>query len=204
MRFVPELDSLARYLEDTEVVDWMTPPLEEKARALTEGCGDDGERVLRLFAFVRDEIACSEQGTTQVVTCRASEVLREGVGLCHARCHLLVALLRARGIPAGFGYQRLRRRSHGSGFVLHGFVGAYLREATAGTGRWIALDPHGDLARTSTRLDPDAPHFANTPDPEAGEVTRELIHPRPHKTVVDVLSRAESLERARQALPGDF
>lgn len=202
MRFVPELDNLARYLEDTAVVDWMTPPVEEKARMLTESCGNDRERVERLFAFVRDEIGRSEHGTTVVLTCRASEVLREGEGLCHARCHLLVALLRARGIPAGFGYQRLRRRPPEAGFVLHGFVGVHLGEA--GSGRWIALDPHGDRALTPPRLDLEAPRFATAPDPEAGEAIREVIRPRPHETVVDVLSRAESLEQARRALPGDF
>jgi len=44
-----------------------------------------------------------------VVTCSASEVLREGTGICFAKSHLLAALLRAVGIPAGLCYQVYQR-----------------------------------------------------------------------------------------------
>lgn len=57
------------------------------------------------------------------VTCRASEVLKEGHGLCFAKSNLLAVLLRFMDIPVGFCYQTL---VHEDGFVLHGLNAAYL------------------------------------------------------------------------------
>lgn len=58
----------------------------------------------------------------------ASEVLLEGTGFCYAKCQLLVAMLRANGIPAGFCYQRLMRDDTGTTFVLHGLAAVHLPE----------------------------------------------------------------------------
>lgn len=65
--------------------------------------------------FVRDQIRHSADYRPNPVTCKASEVLRHGTGYCYAKSHLLAALLRANGVPAGLCYQRL---SVGDG-VMH-------------------------------------------------------------------------------------
>jgi len=173
-------EGLDRYLEDTETVDWQTPAVLEMARELTRDLSDDDERIRALDEFVREEIA--EPGEPDVpVACRASHVLRERAGLGHARCILLAALLRSRGFPAAFGYQRLRREGEGRGHVLHGFVAVW----RARRERWEALG-------------------LRQPESEAGEETYDRLFARPLRPVLDVLARAPDVGRARAALPGSL
>jgi transglutaminase-like putative cysteine protease len=195
--FEPEREGFDRYLEDTIVVDWQTPTVLEKARELVAGAEDELDRVRRLFTFVRDEIRHSLDAGTDAVTCSASQVLREGTGLCYAKSHLLAALLRARGIPAGFAYQRVRDDEAGGRLVLHGFVVAWL----SGHAGWVALDPRGDTDRIHTEVDLERPSLAFAPDPEAGESTIPTVFARPAKRVVDLLDQADSLQRIRRFLP---
>jgi len=193
----PVEESLNGYLEDTIVVDWQTPIVFEKAKALTVGKATVEERLRALFEFVRDEIDFSFDIETDELTCNASEVLRAGHGLCYAKSHLLVAMIRFCGIPAGFAFQRLRRRGADGGYVLHGFVGVFL----AGEQRWIALDPHGDNDEVQTVFSMGEPSLAFTPDPELGEETQPFVYSKPVKHIVAMLSKAGSLERVRRTLP---
>jgi transglutaminase-like putative cysteine protease len=193
----PERPELDRYLEDTIVIDWQTPAVLEKARALAEGRDDDVATARAMFEFVRDEIAHAFDIETDAVTCSASQVLEAGSGLCYARCHLLVALLRARGLPAGFGYQRLRDAEAGDRIVLHGFAAVRLGDPP----RWIALDPHCEREGLRAELDLDAPSLACAPDAERGEETIPVVFARPARRVVDLLDQADSLARIRTHLP---
>lgn len=197
MEFRPDRNDLGRYLEDTELIDWQTPAVIERARALTETAGRTEEALRTVFEWVRDEISHSVDAGSEIVTCRASQVLREGTGLCFAKSHLLVALLRSRGIPAGFCYQRLRRDAPAQGHVLHGFAAVYLHAEE----RFAALDPRGDREGIATHCDLRRPSLAHTPDPEAGEETYGVVYARPHPGVVDVLTRAPDLKRALAGLP---
>ena len=61
----------------------------------------------RCFNWVRDQVTHSADSSIDVVSCTASELALSRVGLCYAKSHLLVALLRAARIPSGFSYQRL-------------------------------------------------------------------------------------------------
>jgi transglutaminase-like putative cysteine protease len=199
MAMRPEEEAMNGYLEDTIIIDWQSPAVWEKARELVAACRSEEERVRTLFEWVRDEIPHSDDIDTDTVTCRASSVLEKGTGLCFAKSHLLAALLRASGIPAGFGYQRLRRDPPGEGYVLHGFVCAHLAQRD----RWVVLDPRGNSERVHTEFDVDEPSFAHPPDPEQGEETIEIIFTRPNRTVVDLLERSPSLEKLRPHIPGE-
>lgn len=64
--------------------------------------------ILNSYEFVRDAISHSGDVAGRAVTCAASDVLQAREGLCYAKSHLLAALLRSNGIPAGFCYQALR------------------------------------------------------------------------------------------------
>lgn len=194
---VPVEESLNGYLEDTIVIDWQTPNVYEQARTLTAGLETVDERLRALFEFVRDEIAHSFDIETDELTCNASQVLRAGHGLCYAKSHLLAALIRACGVPAGFAFQRLRAEGPDSRFVLHGFVGVYLADRE----RWAALDARGDNDAVSTVFSLAAPSLAHVPDPALGEETQPLVYSKPVKHIVEMLSKAGSLERARRTLP---
>ena len=95
------------YLRPTEVMDCDHPEVRNLARALADGVSDPTAIAKRSFEWVRDEIRHSGDFQVNQPTCAASEVLRHKAGWCYAKSHLLAALLRANGIPAGLCYQRL-------------------------------------------------------------------------------------------------
>ncbi len=192
---VPDHPERSRYLEDTIVIDWQTPKVFEKARALGAHAAGEFQRIRAAFIFVRDEVDDSLLGGDDVLTCNASHVLREGTGLSYAKSHLLAALLRARGTPAGFGYQRLCDAETRSGFALHGFVGAWLGEGE----EWVALDPCAESVELADDFLARPPLFARVPDAE--ESTFPSLFARPLKHVLDLLDRGDSLARVRRYLP---
>ncbi len=200
----PERDDLSRYLEDTIVIDWQTPAVCEKARELVQGLADEEARARALFEWVRDEVTHSldlaSDETRDSVPCNASHVLREGTGLCYAKSHLLAALLRACGIPAGFCYQRLRATPPARGHALHGFVAAYLH----GPGRWVLLDPRGDNDQVRTVFSTAEPSLAYLVDPDEGERFYDTIFTRPARRVIEVLDHAERLSAIRNHLPDEL
>ncbi|MGN6332720.1 MAG: transglutaminase domain-containing protein [Motilibacteraceae bacterium] len=97
----------AAYLGEDDVVDRSDPRLVALAADLRAAADDDVDYARRAFELARDEVRHSWDAQDRRVTLTASEVLGEKVGLCYGKSHLLVALLRAPGIPAGFCYQRL-------------------------------------------------------------------------------------------------
>ncbi|MFO0689859.1 MAG: transglutaminase-like domain-containing protein [Myxococcota bacterium] len=220
---VPETADLGRYLEDTITIDWQTPSVSDCARRLLEGLGEAGAdaRIERLFTFVRDEIAhsfdlesASAVGAVPAaaaglpaaffargIACRASEVLALGHGLCFAKSHLLVALLRFAGHPAGFCYARLVDDERPGRFVLHGFVACL--EPTRGA--WVLLDPRGNRGgagaiASECRFDPPY-SLAYAPDPERGETLLPFVYKRPAKRIVDFLERVPDRAALRRSLP---
>lgn len=78
------------------------------------------------FEWVRDNIQHSIDFGREETPYVASDVLSVGTGFCTAKSHLLVALLRANRIPAGFCYQRLTLDGPNPPYCLHGFVAVRL------------------------------------------------------------------------------
>lgn len=198
----PETDEIGRYLEDTITIDWQTPSVMDKAKALLVGHEFQADRVRALFEFVRDEISHSIDVETEVTPCRASDVLREQTGLCYAKSHLLAAFLRYAGFPTGFCYVRLVASEPGNqnsrGFSLHGFNAVYWTASE----KWIFLDPRGNNDRLETECRFEAPwSLAYAPDPEAGEAFLPFIYKRPSKRILDLLERAPDFASVLRNLP---
>lgn len=149
------------------------------------------------FEWVRDEVAHSVDVRASRLTCTAREVLEAGHGLCFAKCNLLVALLRAQGIPAGYGYQRLRTGGTRTGYGLHGFVQVFL-EGRAG---FLSLDPRGNNANVTTTFDLTSPRLAYEPDAAFGEETLPEAWPVPSAAVTELLRSGVTVERALISLP---
>jgi transglutaminase-like putative cysteine protease len=193
-----ESTDLGRYLEDTITIDWQTPEVMAKAKELLDGAVDGRDRVERLFRFVRDEIAHSQDIETEAKTCRASEVLKHRTGLCYAKGHLLAGLLRIAGFPTGFCYMRLADEERKGRFSLHGFNAVYWQE----TEDWIYLDARGNRSGLETECRFGTPwSLAYLPDPEKGESFLPYIYRRPPKRIIDLLERAPSLEAVCRNLP---
>jgi transglutaminase-like putative cysteine protease len=196
----PESASWNGYVEDTIVVDWQTPAIVARARALAETVTGDEGKARACYEFVRDEIVHTADAGRDELPCRASEVLAAGTGIGFSKSHLLAALLRALGIPAGFCYQVVRRAPDAPEMLLYGFNAVYL----ASRERWILLDARGNKPGLDARFEVAAPRLAVQADPARGEWLYPSIWTRPAPVVVDLLSRNKSLARIADHIPAEL
>jgi transglutaminase-like putative cysteine protease len=146
---------MERFLRATEVVDWNHPAVFSKAKELSKNTTGPHETVGRCFEWVRDAIQHSADFQRNPVTCSASEVLASGTGYCYAKSHLLAAVLRANGIPAGFCYQRLRIGETDARFSLHGLNAVHLPESG-----WYRLDSRGNKLGVNAQFSPPLEQLA--------------------------------------------
>ncbi|MBW8483648.1 transglutaminase-like domain-containing protein [Actinomadura parmotrematis] len=179
------------YLGADEAVDLEHPLVQSTAASLRDG--DDVAYARAAFEHVRDEIAHSVDARDPRVTWRASDVLEQRTGFCHAKAIAYVALLRAGGVQAGLAYQRL---ADGDGFVLHGLAAALIDD------RWVLLDPRGDKPGIDVRFSAAEDRLAFTPDPAAGELTYPTVYASPPPAVLNPLKAAtDALALAATGLP---
>jgi transglutaminase-like putative cysteine protease len=100
---------------------------------------------------------------------RASDVLDQRTGLCYAKAHAYVALLRAAGIQAGLCYQE-------SSGVLHGLTAVLVDD------RWVLLDPRGNKPGIDVQFSPSEDRLAYPGDP-----VRPTVYAAPPDTVLEAL-----------------
>ncbi len=192
-----ESENFQDYLAATDVIDWKEPSLKAKAQALGSGYKSEIDAAKLLFEWVRDEVPHSNDIASDLVTCRASEVLHKGTGVCYAKSHLLAALLRANNIPAGFCYQVLKRDPPFEGMVLHGLNGVYLKSLK----KWIRIDARGNTSGCNARFGTEKEQLAFPVNPGAGEFIYDTIFVSPAKVIVEMLNSFESLTEMWPHLP---
>ncbi|MFI0354131.1 transglutaminase family protein [Actinomadura sp. 9N407] len=176
------------YLGAHEAVDLEHELVQSTAAVLRQG--DDIAYARAAFELVRDEVTHSLDAGDRRVTWRASDVLRERTGLCYAKSHAFVALLRAGGIQAGFCYQRLLLGDDpADGFVLHGFAAALIDD------RWVRLDPRGNKPGIDVRFSVDEDGLAYEARRDLGEVDYPTVYADPHPAVLDVLKANDDCVR---------
>jgi transglutaminase-like putative cysteine protease len=200
MQFVCESARLEDYLAELDTVNYSHPAVQDALSQLAPAPTDpDTERARKAFVFVRDQIHHSWDIQSTRVTCRASDVLRYGTGLCYAKAHLLAALLRAQGIPTGFCYQRLTLGdTPESGYALHGLNAVYLASAE----QWIRLDARGNKPGVHSEFSLDEERLAYVVQPALGEIDYPTIYARPYPTVVHALqSHTNCLDLCEHFLP---
>ena len=192
---IPELDA---YLRSTSVVDCEHPKVEAKAHELTSQLTDDISKAKALFEWVRDAIPHSRDVGSSKVTCKASEVLIEGTGICYAKSHLLAALCRSSRIPAGFCYQVFTRKPPYQGQGLHGLNAVYVESQD----KWIRLDARGNTGDIDAQFSLKREKLAFPVDPSNGELfIYETIFCDPDPVVVEYLSNNDDLDAAWEDLP---
>jgi len=183
------------YLASSEFIDWQHPEVSTKAAELAAGYCDPLQVAKSCFEFVRDEIRHSWDFQANPVTCRASDVLLHRTGYCYAKSHLLAALLRANGIPAGLCYQRLAVGEQGPPFCLHGLNAAYFEQYG-----WYRLDARGNKAGVHAEFTPPSERLA-FPVAGNGEVDLPEIWAEPLPSVVETLSRSQTIREVYGNLP---
>lgn len=184
-----------RYLAASPYIDLEHPEIQQLARRLAAESSGELDCARRCFEFVRDRIRHSSDYRLNPVTCKASDVLQHGTGYCYAKSHLLAALLRANGIPAGLCYQRLSVGEHGAPYCLHGLNAVYLRDFG-----WYRIDARGNKPGVDAQFTPPQEALA-FPIREAVERDLPEIWAEPLAVVVEALERYPSYDQVLANLP---
>lgn len=186
---------MQRYLSSSEYIDFDAPDVLATARHLAAQAASETELVRLAFEFVRDEIRHSSDFKLKPVTCKASDVLLHKTGYCYAKSHLLAALLRANGVPAGLCYQRLSIAGEGAPYCLHGLNAVYLKEWG-----WYRVDARGNKTGVNAQFQPPREALAF---PIVAPAERDLpeIWEEPLPVVVDALLRYDTYDQVLANLP---
>lgn len=176
---------VAAYLVGDAVLDYDDPSVAALARTLRGRHPADEAFAASAFEFVRDEIAHSCDARDRRVTLSASETLRDGVGLCFSKAHLLAAMLRSQGVPTGLCYQRLT--DDGRRFDLHGLVAVHLG------GAWHRQDPRGNKPGVDAQFSLGRERLAWPVRPELGEHDYDELFVHPHPSVVRALTQSKDM-----------
>ena len=167
----------------------------EKAKELSLGFCTHEEIARSCFEFVRDEIKHSKDYQLNPVTCKASAVLLYKTGYCYSKSHLLAALLRANGIPAGICYQRLTIDDNRPPFCIHALNAVYLPLIG-----WYRIDARGNKPGVDAQFIPPIEKLA-FPIMVEGEADLPGIWHEPLPQVIKVLRSSKSFQEVADNLP---
>lgn len=186
---------MSPYLASSKYIDWHHPAVAQKATELAAGAASEEEAARRCFEFVRDAIRHSGDYQLNPVTCVASDVLLFGTGYCYAKSHLLAALLRANGTPAGLCYQRLSIDDDGPPFCLHGLNAVFLKDHG-----WYRIDARGNKPGVEAAFCPPTERLAF---PIRRREERDLpeIWAEPLAIVVNALEKHRTVQQMAENLP---
>jgi transglutaminase-like putative cysteine protease len=196
----PLSTNLEDYLKSSVAIDWQHSNIINKAQEITAGLDSDIAKAKSLFEWVRDCVPHSADIDADIVTFTASEVLEQGTGICYAKSHLLAAMCRSVGIPAGLCYQTCANDPPETGMVLHGFNGIYL----ASIDRWIRVDPRGNTGEIDAQFSLEQERLAFPPNPQLGEYIFDGIWSEPVPEVVNLLTKFTSRREMWSHFPADI
>ncbi|MFG2874267.1 transglutaminase family protein [Streptomyces sp. NPDC048337] len=196
MQLIQQNPDIHAYLASDEVIDHWHPLVQETADALWSATGDAYSFAKVAFEFVRDTIPHSADSGDMRVSWRASDVLSTRNGICYAKSHALVALLRAQGIPAGLCYQLLGE-DDGSDLVIHGLVAVRL----PGSEDWARIDPRGNKPGVDAQFSLDVEQLAFPVRPELGEIDYPELYAAPHPATLKVLKESADRPELWRNLP---
>lgn len=132
----------ANYLAETKMLDFSAYVLKNLIQKRGWNSLAEAEKVKAIYNFVRDEILFGYNVSDKIA---ASRVLADGFGQCNTKGTLLMALLRACGVPCrihGFTIDKILQKGAMTGFVyksapkeiFHSYVEAYV------CGKWYNLE----------------------------------------------------------------
>ena len=139
-------ESLNLFLKETKYCDCGNPLIKNKAIEITKGYINNRDKAVALFNYVRDNILYK----FDYWNLKASNTLRKGYGMCTNKNNLLIAMLRAVGIPAGYGILEVKAREYFGPIMLnffkkriseesvHIYTQVYLGD------KWVKCDPSTD------------------------------------------------------------
>lgn len=185
-----ESDNLQNYLKKSEVIDFDNKLIVDKCLELQKGTDDEITLIKKVYEFVRDEIHHSGDIGEMSVTCKASEVLKAGHGICCAKAHLFAAMLRYFGVPAGFCYQKLSSSHDVNVKFLHGLNAVYLKDPD----KWIRLDARGNKPGRDAQFSIYEEKISKKVNKELGEEDSPVIFAEPNQTVIEILKTSKDMK----------
>lgn len=94
----------------------------------------------------------------------------------------MAALLRCKGVPAGFCYQKLILDDDTAPvLILHGLNGVYLSEYD----KWIRLDARGNKEGVNAQFSIEDEQLAFPVRPDRGEEDIDIVFPQPDEKVLE-------------------
>lgn len=131
-----------RHLAATPLLDFGHPRIRQLIESRAWPALQEPERIGAAYGFVRDEISFGYNASDDLP---ASRVLADGIGQCNTKSTLLMALLRALGIPCrfhGFTIDKALQKGAVTGLayalaprsILHSWVEVWH------AGRWVELE----------------------------------------------------------------
>ena len=201
MNISPFTDNLEAYLKEDDVIDFGNEDIVKLADLLSQNTNSEIEYIKAAYEFVRDKISHSADINEDIITCSASEVLKEGHGICFAKSHLLAALLRCKGIPAGFCYQKLILDDETAPVLIyHGLNGVYLEKHK----KWIRLDARGNKVGVNAQFSVDEEQLAFPVRSEKGEEDGFVIYPAPDVKILEQLRNNKTRTELWDDLPTEL
>ena len=194
-------ESINEYLKCDEVINFDYPAVSELADTLFKAADNEVDFIKRAYEYVRDNISHSADINQNEVTCTASEVLKAGHGICFAKSHLLAAILRCKGVPAGLCYQKLILDDETAPVLIyHGLNGVYIRSI----GKWIRLDARGNKENVNAQFSIETEQLAFPIRSEKGEKDDPTIYPSPDVNIIEALRDNTSRSELWKDLPTEL
>lgn len=201
MNVVPFTDNITAYLKQDDVIDFGNKIIIQLADSLYENADSEIEYVKAAYEFVRDKISHSADINEDIITCSASEVLKAKHGICFAKSHLLAALLRCKGIPTGFCYQKLILDDETAPILIyHGLNGVYIKEYS----KWIRLDARGNKEGVNAQFSTNEEQLAFPVRSEKSEEDGLIIYPDPDIKILEKLRNNKTRTELWDDLPTEL
>lgn len=201
MKIKPLTEHIEEYIKEDEIIDYSNEMIAKLAEELYEQSGNESKYIRAAYEYVRDHISHSADINEDIITCSASEVLKEGHGICFAKSHLLAALLRYKSIPTGFCYQKLILDDETAPVLIyHGLNGVYMKEYE----KWIRLDARGNKEGVDAQFSPDNEQLAFPIRPEMGEKDDLTVYPNPDVKVLEKMRRNQTRTNLWDDLPTEL
>lgn len=201
MNVAPFTDNITAYLKQDDVIDFGNETITQLADSLYENADSEIEYVKAAYEFVRDKVSHSADINEDIITCSASEVLKAKHGICFAKSHLLAALLRCKGIPTGFCYQKLILDDETAPILIyHGLNGVYIKEYS----KWIRLDARGNKEVVNAQFSINEEQLAFPVRSEKGEEDGLIIYPDPDIKILEKLRNNKTRTELWDNLPTEL
>ena len=187
---------LKTFLSEHEYIDFSTPVIMAKTSELFHSKIADTEKAKIAYKYVRDDISHSFDIDSKVITAKASDVLRNKTGICHAKANLLAALLRSQRIPVGFCFQHITLTSDDSlGYCVHCYNAIFIDH------RWIKVDARGNTNGKNAQFSLGEPILAFPNREEYDEYFLKGIYANPHLDTMRMLENAKTLQDILDNMP---